>query len=103
MESEWLQSGYGLVKFWLHIDSDEQLRRFQEREETDYKKWKITPEDWRNREKWDKYEAATEEMLLRTSPPSAPWTIVEGNDKRYARIKVLRTVLSSMKDLLQKE
>jgi len=103
MESEWLESGYGLVKFWLHIDSDEQLRRFREREETDYKKWKITQEDWRNREKWDKYEAATEEMLLRTSPPSAPWTVVEGNDKRYARIKVLRTVLSSMKDLLQKD
>lgn len=103
MESDWIESGYGLVKFWIHIDPDEQLRRFQEREETDYKKWKITPEDWRNREKWDQYEAATEEMLSRTSPPGAPWTIIEGNDKRYARIKVLRTVLSSMKDLLGKE
>lgn len=103
MESEWLESGYGLVKFWLHIDPDEQLKRFREREETDYKNWKITPEDWRNREKWGQYEAATEEMLLKTCPPKAPWTIVEGNDKRFARIKVLRTVLSSMKALLEEE
>jgi polyphosphate:AMP phosphotransferase len=100
MESEWIKAGYGLVKFWMHIDPEEQLKRFREREKTDYKKWKITPEDWRNREKWDQYEAATEEMLQKTSPPDAPWTIVEGNDKRFARIKVLKTVLSSLKVLL---
>lgn len=100
MEQEWVESGFGLVKFWLHITPEEQLRRFREREETDYKKWKITPDDWRNRQKWPEYEAAAEEMLLRTNPPDAPWTIVEGNDKRFARVKVLRTVLSVMKSLL---
>jgi len=103
MESEWIKAGYGLVKVWMHIDPEEQLKRFREREETDYKKWKITPEDWRNREKWDQYEAATEEMLERTSPPDAPWTVVEGNDKRFARIKVLKTVLSSLKVLLYED
>ena len=101
MESEWVDSGYGLVKFWLHIDQEEQLRRFQEREQTEYKNWKITAEDWRNREKWGQYEAAAEEMLFRTSPAVAPWTIVEGNDKRYARVKVLKTVLSTVKSLLE--
>jgi len=101
MESEWVYSGYGLVKFWLQIDQEEQLRRFQEREQTEYKNWKITPEDWRNREKWSQYESATEEMLFRTSPSVAPWTIVEGNDKRYARVKVLKTVLSTVKTLLE--
>lgn len=99
MEQEWVESGYGLVKFWLHITPEEQLKRFKEREETDYKKWKITPDDWRNRAKWTDYEIAAEEMLLRTSPPSAPWTIVEANDKHFARVKVLRTVLTAMKEL----
>ena len=101
MESEWLDSGYGLVKFWLHIDQEEQLRRFQDREQTDYKNWKITAEDWRNREKWGQYESAAEEMLFRTSPAVAPWTIVEGKDKRYARVKILNTVLSTVKTLLE--
>ena len=101
MESEWLDSGYGLVKFWLHIDQEEQMRRFQDREQTDYKNWKITAEDWRNREKWGQYESAAEEMLFRTSPAVAPWTIVEGKDKRYARVKILNTVLSTVKTLLE--
>jgi AMP-polyphosphate phosphotransferase len=85
-----------LFKFWLHIGRDQQLFRFEERAGTPYKAWKLTDEDWRNREKWDLYEAAVEEMLLKTSTLTAPWTIVEGTDKRWARIKVLRTVVESL-------
>ncbi len=93
MEKQWHDSGAIVIKFWLQIDKDEQLRRFQSREETPEKNWKITDEDWRNRERWDLYEKAVEEMLWRTSTPYAPWTIVEANSKAYARLKVLRTVL----------
>jgi polyphosphate kinase 2 (PPK2 family) len=85
---------YGSVifKFWLQVSKDEQLRRFEERQSTPYKAWKLSPDDWRNRGKWDAYDAAVEEMLLKTSSQIAPWTIVEGNDKWWARIKVLRTI-----------
>ena len=100
MESEWVEHGVGIVKFWIHIDKEEQLKRFNEREQTEYKRWKITAEDWRNREKWDKYEEAVEEMLLRTSTPWAPWTIVEGNDKHFARIKVIEGVLARIEEHL---
>lgn len=100
MEKQWNDSGAIVIKFWLQIDKDEQLRRFQSREETPEKKWKITDEDWRNREKWDLYEKAVEEMLWRTSTPYAPWTIVEANSKDYARLKVLRTVLSMGEEAL---
>jgi len=85
--------GMILAKFWIHISRDEQLRRFQERERTAYKQWKLTDEDWRNREKWDAYEEAVNDMLLRTSTATAPWTIVEGNDKWYARVKALSTLV----------
>ena len=91
--------GMIVAKFWIHISPDEQLRRFQEREHTAYKQWKLTDEDWRNREKWDAYEEAVNDMLLRTSTATAPWTIVEGNDKWYARVKALRTLV----ELLSKE
>jgi polyphosphate kinase 2 (PPK2 family) len=86
---------YGMImaKFWIHISYDEQLRRFEERQGTAYKSWKLTDEDWRNRARWDQYEAAVEDMLLRTSTLTAPWTIVEGNDKWYARVKTLRTLV----------
>jgi AMP-polyphosphate phosphotransferase len=89
---------YGTVifKFWMQISKDEQLRRFQERQATPYKAWKLTDEDWRNREKWDLYEAAVEEMLLKTSTRTAPWTIVEGNSKWWARVRVLRTVAEGL-------
>ena len=86
-----------MVKFWLQISQNEQLQRFEERERTDYKAWKLTDEDWRNRGKWEDYEAAAEEMLLRTSTPNAPWTVVEANDKLYARVKVLETVESVLR------
>jgi AMP-polyphosphate phosphotransferase len=92
MEQHLVNFGTVLLKFWLHIDPDEQLRRFREREGLAHKQWKITEEDWRNREKMDQYREAVEEMLHRTSTPYAPWTIVESNCKRYARVKVLETV-----------
>lgn len=95
MEKQWHDSGAVLVKFWLQINGDEQLKRFQAREEDEDKQWKITDEDWRNREKWDQYEKAVEEMLWRTSTTYAPWTIVEANSKQYARVKVLQTVLDA--------
>jgi len=88
--------GAVIVKFWLQIDADEQLRRFQERKNSPYKQWKITDEDWRNREKRPKYEPAVAEMLRRTSTPHAPWTILEANCKYYARIKALRTVAEAL-------
>jgi len=81
-----------LVKFWLQIDKDEQLKRFQAREQNPDKRWKITDEDWRNREKWDSYYEAVGDMVRLTSTPQAPWTLVEANDKLWARIKILRTV-----------
>jgi len=92
-ERQLVDFGMILAKFWIHIGQDEQLRRFETRRETAYKAWKLTDEDWRNREKWDQYEAAVEDMLLRTSTLTAPWTIVEGNDKWFARVKTLRTLV----------
>jgi polyphosphate:AMP phosphotransferase len=91
-ERELLARGIVLVKFWVHITKDEQLRRFDERERLAHKRWKLTDEDWRNRKRWKAYERAVDEMVARTSPPAAPWTLVEGNDKNYARLKVLRTM-----------
>ena len=96
MEQHWTRFGAIVLKFWVHIDQDEQLRRFKEREKTRYKRWKITEEDWRNREKWDEYEAAVEEMLFRTGTPNAPWTVIESNCKLHARIKVLKTVCEAL-------
>lgn len=78
-----------LLKFWIHISREEQLRRFEERKRIGYKAWKLTDEDWRNRDKWPQYEEAVEEMLLKTSTRTAPWTLIEGNDKNWARVKVL--------------
>lgn len=97
-DMEEILAGHGalILKFWMQIDKDEQERRFKERMENPEKQWKITDEDWRNREKWDLYEKAVDEMLVRTSTTYAPWIIVEGNDKYYARIKVLRTVVDAM-------
>jgi polyphosphate kinase 2 (PPK2 family) len=85
-----------LMKFWIQISREEQLRRFKERESSGYKAWKLTSEDWRNREKWDIYQEAVEEMLLKTSTLPAPWTVVEGNDKWWARVKVLSTVVETL-------
>src|ERR1700757_1487851 len=100
MEQQLVHFGTVLLKFWLHIDPDEQLRRFRERQEDVHKQWKITDEDWRNRSKLDQYRDAVEEMLYRTSTPYAPWTIVESNCKWYARVKVLETVCEAIRQAL---
>lgn len=93
MEAQWAEHGVAIAKFWLQIDKDEQLRRFNDRQNDPNKQWKITDEDWRNREKWPAYEDAVNEMLVRTDTSYAPWTVVEGNNKYYARLKVLKTVI----------
>lgn len=96
MEAHMANFGAVVIKFWLHIDKDEQERRFKERMNDPAKQWKITDEDWRNREKWDEYEEAVNEMLVRTSTTYAPWVVVEGNCKYYARVKVLETVVNAL-------
>lgn len=101
MERHLVNSSAVLLKFWLHIGKAEQLRRFRERETVAWKQWKITDEDWRNRKKWPLYEAAVDEMLLRTSTPYAPWTIVESNCKWYARVKAIETVNSAIQRRLE--
>ena len=100
MEANFVNYGAIVLKFWMQIDKDEQERRFRARMEDPAKQWKITEEDWRNREKWDQYVQAVDEMLLHTSTTYAPWIIVEANSKYYARIKVLRTVVDALKKRL---
>jgi polyphosphate kinase 2 (PPK2 family) len=100
-ERQIVDFGGVIFKFWLHISQQEQLRRFKEREHTNYKAWKLTDEDWRNRGKWEDYERAVDDMLIKTSTHSAPWTIVEANDKYFARIKVLKTVADKLKSELK--
>ena len=99
-EKQLVDSGIVLLKFWLHINPDEQLRRFELRTNTPAKEWKITDEDWRNRDKWDLYLEAVDEMLSRTSTDYAPWTIVEAVDKPFARIKVVETVKDRLESAL---
>ncbi len=95
-ERQLVDFGTIIAKFWMHISPEEQLRRFEARQHVPYKAWKLTDEDWRNREKWPAYLEAADEMLLRTSTPFAPWTIVEAEDKKYARIKVLRVTVAAL-------
>ena len=102
-ERELTDWGAVIVKFWIHIDSDEQLRRFTDRQNTPSKQWKITEEDWRNREKWDQYEEAVNDMLRYTSTDFAPWYIIESQDKKFARIKALRVLISAIEDRLSRE
>jgi polyphosphate kinase 2 (PPK2 family) len=99
-ERQLVDFGTILVKFWIHISKEEQLERFEARKEIPYKSWKLTDEDWRNREKWDLYEEAVNDMLLKTSTLTAPWTIVEGNCKWYARVKALKTLVDALTDQL---
>ncbi|WP_461207557.1 polyphosphate:AMP phosphotransferase [Clostridium sp. DL1XJH146] len=100
MEKQFINFGAVIVKFWIHIDQDIQLQRFQERENNPEKQWKITDEDWRNREKYPQYEKAVNEMLLRTSTTTSPWTVIESNDKYYARVKALKTVIDAIETKL---
>ena len=92
-----------VVKFWIQISREEQLRRFEERKAIGYKAWKLTEEDWRNRAKWGVYEEAVEEMLLKTSTRKAPWRLVEGNDKYWARVKVLSELVEVLGQELKHE
>jgi polyphosphate kinase 2 (PPK2 family) len=100
MEAHLTGFGAVIIKFWLHIDKNEQLRRFRERELIEHKKWKITNEDWRNRKKWNEYGRAVNEMLYQTGTKAAPWTVIEANDKYYARIKALTTVINRIEEQL---
>src|SRR6185369_3295855 len=99
-EEQLVRNKMVIVKYWLTISKDEQLRRFKEREQTGFKRFKITDEDWRNREKWEQYELAICDMIDRTSTEIAPWTLVEANDKNYARIKVLKTLCKAIERAL---
>ena len=99
-EEQLTDHGIVIVKYWLHITSDEQERRFKERAATPVKSWKLSDEDWRNRAKWGQYELAVNDMVARTSTRNAPWHLVEANDKNYARIKVLRIANAALKKAL---
>ena len=99
-EEQLVKSRTIVVKFWLQISNEEQLRRFKEREATTFKQHKITDEDWRNREKWDAYSVAVCEMIDRTSTELAPWTLVPANDKYFARLEVLRTLVGAIEAAL---
>ena len=101
MESQWTEDGAVVLKFWIHIDQEEQLKRFEEREGTEHKKWKITEEDWRNREKWDEYREAVEDMVKYTSTKGAPWYVIEGNSKYNARLQVMKTVIKTLEKRLK--
>jgi polyphosphate kinase 2 (PPK2 family) len=96
-EDQLVEHGMVVCKFWLHISADEQLRRFEAREKTPYKKYKIGEEDYRNRGKWDEYVAAIDEMVARTSSPLAPWHLIPASDKRFARVAILRTVCEALR------
>ncbi len=100
-EEQLTRAGIVVQKFWLQISKEEQLARFKAREDTPYKRYKITDEDWRNREKWDEYRDAVNEMLTRTSALNAPWNLIAGNDKRFARIQVLEIVTQALRNALK--
>ena len=101
-EAQLTHAGYVLVKFWLHISPEAQVERFEERHKNPFKQYKLTEEDWRNREQWALYEVALNQAIARTSTPAAPWTIVAGNDKYYARVKVIETVIEAIKAELKR-
>ncbi len=101
-EEQLVENGIVIIKFWLHISPEEQLRRFKEREEISWKQYKITEDDWRNREQWDDYKQAVKTMVEHTSTGHAPWSLIPANDKLFARIEVLKTVCQRMKDALKK-
>lgn len=99
-ESQLAEHGMVVMKFWIHISKDEQLARFKLREQTPHKQHKITEEDWRNRERWGDYELAVHDMVTHTSTSHAPWTLVAGNDKHYARVQILKTYCKRLEEAL---
>lgn len=101
-ENSLFESGVLILKFWMHIDQQEQLKRFNDRMDTPEKRWKITDEDWRNREKWDLYESAVNDMLQKTSTDFAPWHIIENNDKKYGRIRTLNIINDTFEMWIEK-
>jgi polyphosphate kinase 2 (PPK2 family) len=103
MERNLTNFGTVLLKFWIHIDQATQLQRFEDRQLNPHKAWKITDEDWRNRDKWDAYRVAVDEMLLRTSTPRAPWHVIESNCKLHARVKGIETVVAALERRLASE
>lgn len=100
-EAQLIEHGIVLLKYWVHITKDEQHQRFKAREETPHKQWKLTEEDWRNRNKWEAYEIAVNDMVEHTSTSLSPWILVEGNDKRFARIKVFQTLCAKLEEKLK--
>ena len=98
-EKELTDSGVVVLKFWLEISKDEQLKRFKAREITEHKKYKITEDDWRNREKRDEYHVAINDMVERTSTGYAPWHLIAAEDKKVARVEVLRLVREALKKM----
>ena len=102
-EEQLIDNNTVLVKFWLAITKEEQLRRFKEREKIGFKRFKITDDDWRNREKWDDYEHAVCDTVDRTSTEISPWVIVEANDKNFARIKILKTLCQQIESAIKKK
>jgi len=99
-EEQLAEQGGIVNKFWLHISPEEQLRRFKERQIVDYKQYKITDEDWRNRAKWPDYARAVDDMVVRCGTEFAPWTLVAGNDKKFARVQILRTIIQRLEEAL---
>ena len=100
-EEELADSGVVILKFWLAITKEEQMRRFKEREATRHKQFKITAEDWRNRRKWDDYVVAASDMIDRTSTSYAPWTVLEANDKHLARVRAIDMLNARLEDALR--
>ena len=96
MENQWRQGKVYIIKFWLHIDKEEQERRFLARQNDPNKQWKLTEEDWRNREKWEEYEKMVNRMISKTSTLYAPWIVIEANQKKYARLKILETIVEKL-------
>ena len=101
MEEHLVSSGAVVMKFWIDIDKETQLQRFNDRAKLEHKQWKITQEDWRNREKWTVYSEAVNEMIHRTSTNYAPWTLVESNNKRFARINTLKIFCTEIEKRLK--
>jgi AMP-polyphosphate phosphotransferase len=101
-EAQLSNAGYVLVKFWMHISPEEQFKRFEERKDNPFKLYKLTEEDWRNRDKWNLYAVAVNQAIARTDTPFAPWTVVAGNNKYYARVKVIETAIEAIKAQLKR-
>ena len=102
-EEQLTAAGCVLLKFWLHISPEEQLERFTERQNNPFKRYKLTDEDWRNRDKWDLYDVAVNQMIQRTSTATAPWTAIAGNDKHFARVEVIKTVTEAIESMLKRK